>query len=79
MKKSVVIDLEWTSWRGNYFGKNFLKEKRKKWQKKEIIQIGAIKFDSGFNIIEKFNVYVKPTIIKNTKMHTKPFKSPKLY
>ena len=78
-----MIDLEWTSWRGNYFGKNFLKEKRKKWQKKEIIQIGAIKFDSGFNIIEKFNVYVKPTInpklskyiIKLTKITNRKLKN----
>lgn len=30
----------------------------------EIIQIGAIKLDSKFNIIDTFNSYVKPTIYK---------------
>ncbi len=31
----------------------------------EIIQIGAIKLDSKFNIIDTFNSYVKPTIYKD--------------
>ena len=47
MKKSVILDLEWTSWKGNHCGDN--QEKRKSWQKKEIIQIGAVKFDKNYN------------------------------
>ncbi|MGL5327764.1 MAG: exonuclease domain-containing protein [Peptostreptococcaceae bacterium] len=31
----------------------------------EIIQLGAIKLDSNFNIIDTFNAYVKPEIYKN--------------
>ena len=58
MKKYVILDLEWTSWKGNYYGNN--KEKRKSWQKKEIIQIGAVKFDKNYKIIDKLNIYVKP-------------------
>ena len=23
MNKYVILDLEWTSWKGNYFGRNF--------------------------------------------------------
>ena len=60
MKEYVILDLEWTSWRGNYFGKNLFFQKRKTWQKKEIIQIGAIKFDKNYKIIDRLNLYVKP-------------------
>ena len=60
MKEYVILDLEWTSWRGNYFGKNLFSQKRKAWQKKEIIQIGAIKFDKNYKIIDRLNLYVKP-------------------
>ena len=60
MKKYVIIDFEWTSWSGNYYGQNYSMEKRKIWQKKEIIQIGAIKFNRNFKIIDKLNIYVKP-------------------
>ena len=58
MKKYVILDLEWTSWKGNHCGNN--QEKRKSWQKKEIIQIGAVKFDKNYKIIDKLNIYVKP-------------------
>ncbi len=57
MKKYVILDLEWTSWKGNYCGNN--QEKRKSWQKREIIQIGAVKFDKNYKIIDKLNIYVK--------------------
>ncbi len=60
MKHYTVIDLEWTSWKNNYYGKYLEKEKREKWQKREIIQIGAIKFDKNYNIKDKLNVFVKP-------------------
>jgi DNA polymerase III epsilon subunit-like protein len=62
MKYYIVLDLEWTSWSKNYYGRFLRKEKRKIWQKKEIIQIGAIKFDKNFKIKKKINIYVKPVI-----------------
>ncbi len=68
MKYYTVIDLEWTSWKQNYYGKYLEKEKRKKWQKKEIIQIGAIKFDKNYKIKEKLNLITKPKI--NKKLST---------
>ena len=60
MKNFVITDFEWTSWKGNYTGKYLEKEKRQKWQKKEIIQIGAIKVNENFKIEKKLNIYVKP-------------------
>ena len=60
MKNFVITDFEWTSWKGNYTGKYLEKEKRHKWQKKEIIQIGAIKVNENFKIEKKLNIYVKP-------------------
>ena len=48
----------------NYHGKYLEKEKRKKWQKKEIIQIGAIRFDNNFKIKDKLNLIIKPNINK---------------
>jgi inhibitor of KinA sporulation pathway (predicted exonuclease) len=60
VKKFIIVDLEWTSWKGNYLGKNFEIEKRKNWQKKEIIQIGAIKFNKYYKILDTLNLYVKP-------------------
>ena len=59
MKKFIIVDLEWTSWEGNYLGKNFAIEK-KKLAKKEIIQIGAIKFNKYYKILDSLNLYVKP-------------------
>ena len=58
MKEYVILDLEWTSWRGNYFGKNLFFQKRKAWQKKEIIQIGAIKFDKNYKILKRDKVTI---------------------
>lgn len=60
MKNFVITDFEWTSWKGNYTGKNLEEEKRQKWQKKEIIQIGAIKVNENFKIEKELNIYVKP-------------------
>jgi inhibitor of KinA sporulation pathway (predicted exonuclease) len=56
------MDLEWTSWQNNYFGKYKQFEKRSAKQKKEVIQIGAIKINENFKIIKKLNIYVKPKI-----------------
>lgn len=56
----VITDFEWTSWRGNYTGKNLEKERRYRWQKKEIIQIGAIRVSKDFKIQKELNIYVKP-------------------
>ena len=64
MKFYTVVDLEWTSWKKNYHGKYLEKEKRKKWQKKEIIQIGAIRFDNNFKIKDNLNLIIKPNINK---------------
>ena len=60
MKNFVITDFEWTSWKGNYTGKYLEQEKRQTWQKKEIIQIGAIKVNENFKIEKKLNIYVKP-------------------
>ena len=59
MKEYVILDLEWTSWKGNYYDNYFFLQKREAWQKKEIIQIGAIKFDKNYKIIDRLNIYVK--------------------
>jgi DNA polymerase-3 subunit alpha (Gram-positive type) len=64
MKYYTVVDLEWTSWKKNYYGKHLKKEKREIWQKKEIIQIAAIKFNKYFKIVKKINILVKPKINK---------------
>ena len=62
MKYFVILDLEWTSWRGNYYGKYNQYERRSSNQQKEIIQIGALKVNKNFKIIKKLNIYVKPKI-----------------
>lgn len=69
MKNYTIIDLEWTSWRNNYLGRFKEIERREKWQKKEIIQIGAIKFDNNFKIKGLFNVIVKPRFNKKLSNH----------
>ena len=60
MKKYVIIDLEWTSWAENFNKKRNSFKKRKNWQKKEIIQVGAIQFNKNYKILKKFNIYIKP-------------------
>ena len=60
MKNIAIIDFEWTSWSGNYHGKYLEKEKRSNWQKKEIIQMGIVLIDRKYNLIKKYNIYVKP-------------------
>ena len=60
MKKYVIVDLEWTSWEEDYNNKKQLFNKRKTWQKREIIQIGALKFDKNYKIVDQLDLYVKP-------------------
>ena len=62
MKKFIIVDLEWTSWEGNYCQVKILQLKKEKIgkKKKEIIQIGAIKFNKYYKILDSLNLYVKP-------------------
>ena len=57
----IVFDLE--------FNQGFDKENNKTFSNEqcpfEIIQIGAIKLDANFNIIDKFSSFVKPNIYKD--------------
>ncbi|CEN22621.1 3'-5' exonuclease [Paraclostridium sordellii] len=57
----IVFDFE--------FNQGFDKENNKTFSDEkcpfEIIQIGAIKLDSNFNIIDRFNSFVKPNIYKD--------------
>jgi inhibitor of KinA sporulation pathway (predicted exonuclease) len=57
----IVFDLE--------FNQGFNKENNKTYSDErcpfEIIQIGAIKLDANFNIIDKFSSFVKPNIYKD--------------
>lgn len=50
----ILLDLEWD----NYYSKKFGKFVN------EIVQIGAVKLDSKFHLIDEFNVYVKSEISK---------------
>ena len=49
IKIFYILDLEWMTWNRK---SNFNPKLRKNWQKKEIIQIGAIKFDKNYKIID---------------------------
>ena len=60
----TLIDLEWTSWKNNYYGKHLEKEKDIVGKKKEIIQIGGLKFNDNYEIKGKLNIIVKPEINK---------------
>ena len=69
MNDYTLIDLEWTSWKNNYFGRFLENEKRKKWQKKEILQIGALKIDQNYKIKNSLEIIVKPKINKKLSEH----------
>jgi inhibitor of KinA sporulation pathway (predicted exonuclease) len=53
----ILFDTEYTSWKGSqdrgWSGKN---------EYMELVQIGALKCDERYNIIEKLNIYIKPRI-----------------
>lgn len=54
----AIIDLEFTSWKGS-----LMRDWSLPWEKKEIIQIGAIKFKSFKDVYyKKLNIYIKPKI-----------------
>jgi inhibitor of KinA sporulation pathway (predicted exonuclease) len=56
----AIIDLEFTSWKGS-LQRNW----RLPWEKKEVIQIGAIKFNNFQQLCDKnINLYIKPKINK---------------
>ena len=57
----VIFDLEFTSWVGTWE-----RGWSEHWEHREIVQIGAVlvNIKSNFEIIKKFNCYVKPTINK---------------
>ncbi len=65
--KYVIFDLEFNQGFDNFLNKTVSNEDCPF----EIIQIGAIKLDKNFNIIDKFNSYIKPNLYK--KIH--PFVS----
>ena len=52
----ILFDTEYTSWKG------CLENGRADWQKKEIVQIAALKIDNHLQVESEFNVYVKPEI-----------------
>jgi inhibitor of KinA sporulation pathway (predicted exonuclease) len=57
----AIIDLEFTSWKGSW-ARNWSLP----WEKKEIIQIGAIKFNNFQKFSDKnINIYIKPKINKH--------------
>ena len=50
----VIFDTEYTSWKGC---------NEKGWvdpQKKEVVQIAAIKIDDNLEVVDSLNLYVKP-------------------
>jgi inhibitor of KinA sporulation pathway (predicted exonuclease) len=56
----AIIDLEWTSWKGSQRRNwNLI------WEKKEIIQIGVVKFKFFGSKLYYKKIYVKPKINKN--------------
>jgi len=58
-KHFILYDLEYTSWQGA-LESNWSEP----WQHKEIVQIAAIKLNNKLEIIDTFEIYVKPSINK---------------
>ena len=56
----AIIDLEFTSWKGS-LERNW----KLKWENREIIQIGAVKFKSFNGQLKYKSILVKPKINKN--------------
>jgi inhibitor of KinA sporulation pathway (predicted exonuclease) len=63
----IVFDLEFNQGFDKHLNKTISNEKCPF----EIIQIGAIKMDSNFKIIDTFNYYIKPTIYKDIHPYVK--------
>jgi len=55
----AIIDLEFTSWKGS-----FERDWKLSWEKREIIQIGAIKFNSFDGGLRCKSIYIKPKFNK---------------
>ena len=60
----AIIDLEFTSWKGS-----FERDWKLSWEKREIIQIGAVKFKSFNGSLRYKNIYVKPKINKKLSLY----------
>ena len=73
--KYAIIDLEFTSWKGS-LQRNWSLP----WEKKEIIQIGAIKFNNFKNFSHKnLNLYIKPVINKKLSIYIQKLTGIKQY
>ena len=60
----AIIDLEFTSWKGS-----FERDWKLGWEKREIIQIGAVKFKSFNGSLRYKSIYVKPKINKKLSLY----------
>ena len=69
-KKIIIIDAEWYSWKGNYWGNNLKYEFREENHFPYLICLGYIKFEYNFNIIEKKKIFFRQ-INKQVPIHTK--------
>ena len=53
----TVFDLEFTAWEGSMAG-HWLKPG----QFKEVVQIGAVRLDADFNVLDEFEILIRPRI-----------------
>ena len=71
----AILDLEFTSWKGS-LKRNWSLP----WEKREIIQIGAIKFNNFTNFAYKnLNLYIKPVINKKLSIYIQKLTGIKQY
>lgn len=68
-KNFIILDLEWHSWRGNYWGQNFKYEKRTSNMFPKLICLGYVKFDIDFRILEKGKIFLNGN--REIPVHTK--------
>jgi len=60
----AIIDLEFTSWKGS-----FERDWKLSWEKREIIQIGAVKFNSFNSNLRYKSIYIKPKFNKKLSFY----------
>jgi len=73
--KYAILDLEFTSWKGS-LKRNWSLP----WEKREIIQIGAIKFNNFTNFsYQNLNLYIKPVINKKLSIYIQKLTGIKQY
>jgi inhibitor of KinA sporulation pathway (predicted exonuclease) len=73
--KYAILDLEFTSWKGS-LKRNWSLP----WEKREIIQIGAIKFNNFTNCsYQNLNLYIKPVINKKLSIYIQKLTGIKQY